>query len=113
MIEDKERGWSLPVWKEAVYPGTGRTWAWKVEQEYFFSEKGAAGYLQRRIKEKDTGIRMIPHSKMKRPDICGGSTPWIWCRRPGECGSILCMDCPVAEEFFAQRDGVVLKYVDD
>lgn len=37
--------------------------------------------------------------------ICGYA-----CRFPGKCNSALCSDCPVAEAFFAERDGVELVY---
>ena len=35
------------------------------------------------------------------------------CRRQNACNSALCSHCPVAEEFFAKRDGILsLKYKD-
>ena len=32
------------------------------------------------------------------------------CRCPGKCNSMICTACPVAEKFFADRDGVELVY---
>lgn len=55
--------------------------------------------------EKLTGKRILLHKKREKPDICGYA-----CRFPGKCNSALCSDCPVAEAFFAERDGVELVY---
>lgn len=52
-----------------------------------------------------TGKRILLHKKREKPDICGYA-----CRFPGKCNSALCSDCPVAEAFFAERDGVELVY---
>lgn len=57
------------------------------------------------VAEKLTGKRIILHKKREKPDICGYA-----CRFPGKCNSALCSDCPVAEAFFAERDGVELVY---
>lgn len=55
--------------------------------------------------EKLTGKRILLHKKREKPDICGYA-----CRFSGECNRALCSDCPVAEAFFAERDGVELVY---
>ena len=83
----------------------GVVWAWKVDSQYFGKDEHALDYLKRLVAEKLTGIRVIYHEKRKVPDICGYA-----CRRPGECNTNLCMECPVAEAFFAERDGVKLVY---
>lgn len=63
----------------------------------YFELQGAA--------EKLTGKRIILHKKREKPDICGYA-----CRCPGKYNSALCGDCPVAEAFFAECDGVELVY---
>ena len=65
--------------------------------------------LKKLIEEKVTGLRIIYHPKQQAPDICGGGEGTA-CRRPGECNRMLCSKCPVAEKFFADRDGVTLVY---
>ena len=57
------------------------------------------------VAEKLTGKRILLHKKREKPDICGYA-----CRFPGECNRALCSECPVAEAFFAERDGVGLVY---
>ena len=88
--------------------GTSR-WKWLVDGQYFDSDKFAAKYLLRRIEEIRTGIRTFDHEKQAVPDICG--VEGRACRHPNACNSALCSHCPVAEEFFAKRDGILsLKY---
>lgn len=65
----------------------------------------ALNYLKKLVAEKLTGKRILLHKKREKPDICGYA-----CRFPGKCNSALCSDCPVAEAFFAERDGVELVY---
>lgn len=86
----------------------GSTWDWKVDDQVFSNEGYALKYLQRLITEKLTGVRIIFHAKKAVPVICG--VEGRACRAPGECNRALCFGCPVAEEFFAERDGVKLVY---
>jgi len=86
----------------------GAVWAWKVDSQYFSKDTIALGYLKRLVAEKLTGVRVIYHEKRNTPDICG--VDGCACRRPGKCDTNLCMECPVAEAFFAKRDGVELIY---
>ena len=84
-------------------------WKWLVDGQYFDRDKFAAKYLLRRIEEIRTGIRTFDHEKQAVPDICG--VDGRACRRPNACDSALCRHCPVAEAFFAKRDGILsLKY---
>ena len=95
---------------EGEASGTSR-WKWLVDGQYFDSDKFAAKYLLRRIEEIRTGVRTFDHEKHAVPDICG--VEGRACRHPNACNSALCNHCPVAEEFFAKRDGILtLKYKD-
>lgn len=89
-----------------VYDGT--PWAWRVGTHIFDNEAYAVGYLKQLIAEKVTGKRVILHAKQDVPEICGVNG--AACRCPGKCNSMICTSCPVAEKFFADRDGVELVY---
>lgn len=86
----------------------GNIWAWKVETQIFSKDDWAANYLKKIIAEKITGIRIINRKRGTVPDICG--IEGAACRQPGKCDRMLCSHCPVAEKFFADRDGVRLIY---
>lgn len=86
----------------------GSEWDWKVDSQYFSVDKFACKYLKRLISEELTGKRIIYRAKGTCPDICG--TDGSACRAPGECNRALCDRCPVAEAFFAERDGAELIY---
>lgn len=98
-------GEQIKVIEQPVY--NGETWEWKVDTQYFSKEEYALRYLKRLISEKLTGIRVLYHEKREAPDICGNGRA---CRHPGKCNTALCSDCPVAEAFFAECDGVKLIY---
>lgn len=98
-------GEQIKVIEQPVY--NGETWEWKVDTQYFSKEEYALRYLKRLISEKLTGIRVLYHEKREAPDICGHGRA---CRYPGKCNTALCSDCPVAEAFFAECDGVKLIY---
>ena len=83
----------------------GNMWDWKIDSQVFDTDDYALNYLKKLVAEKLTGKRIILHKKREKPDICGYA-----CRFPGKCNSALCSDCPVAEAFFAERDGVELVY---
>ena len=83
----------------------GNVWDWKVDSQVFDTDNYALNYLKKLVAEKLTRKRILLHKKREKPDICGYA-----CRFPGECNSALCSDCPVAEAFFAERDGVELVY---
>ena len=112
-ISDKQylieltNGKTIAVEKEPEYNGS--TWAWKVDTQIFSKEESAEKYLKKLIAEKATGLRVIYHPRQQAPDICGGDEGAA-CRNPGECNRMLCSNCPVAEKFFADRDGVKLVY---
>ena len=99
-------GQSFDVWKDAELNGT--VWAWRVDTQYFDSDEHALQYLKRLVTEKLTGKRILFHRKFNVPEICG--VDGAACRAPGECNRALCDRCPVAERFFADRDGVELIY---
>lgn len=86
----------------------GHQWAWKVGDQYFSKDRYAEDYLKRLITEKLTGKRILLRSRGEAPDICG--IEGCACRSPGQCNTALCSNCPVADDFFAARDGVELVY---
>lgn len=65
-------------------------------------------FVERRLMEQYTGRRILLRKKGKIPEICG--VDGRACRAPGECNRALCMYCPIADKFFAERDGVELVY---
>lgn len=99
-------GKTITVQANVIHNGT--EWDWKVDDQVFSNEVYALKYLQRLITEKLTGVRIIFHAKGTVPVICG--VEGRACRAPGECNRALCSYCPVAEAFFAERDGVRLVY---
>lgn len=109
VIRGEKPAWEIHVYKNVLYPDSETIFPWKVDTQFFSRDNWAAKYLLRLIEEKKTGIRKIYHERRTPPDICGiGGKA---CRSPGKCNTMLCTDCPVAEEFFAERDGVVLQYI--
>lgn len=86
----------------------GGVWDWRVDDQIFDGDNYALDYLKRLINEKLTGKRIIMHAKRDAPNICG--VDGRACRSPSECNTALCFHCPVAEKFFAERDGVELVY---
>lgn len=86
----------------------GEYWAWRVDDQIFSNDEHALEYLRKLVAEKLTGIRVINHRRYDVPDICG--VDGRRCRAKNECNRALCDYCPVAEEFFAKRDGVKLVY---
>lgn len=112
MIENKAKRWKIQIFKNAAYPGeSNNIWPWKVDKQYFSKDEWAAKYLHELIQEKNTGIRKINHPKLEVPEICG--VDGAACRAPGKCNTAICMSCPVAEKFFADRDGVTLQYKEE
>lgn len=99
-------GKEIEVENRPVYDG--KPWAWRVGTQIFDNEAYAVGYLKQLIAEKLTGKRIILHSKQDIPEICG--VDGAACRCPCRCNSMICTACPVAEKFFADRDGVELVY---
>ena len=103
-------GKEIRVEKDAEYISEARktTWMWKIDGQFFDKDEYALDYLKKLLVEKLTGKRIILHSKRNAPDICG--VDGRACRAPGKCDRALCSYCPVAEKFFADRDGVELVY---
>ena len=99
-------GKTIAVEKEPEY--NGQTWEWMIDGQVFSKDEYALDYLKRLVAEKLTGKRIIFHQKRKVPEICG--IEGRACRHPSECNTMLCSNCPVAEKFFADRDGVELVY---
>lgn len=99
-------GKQITVEEHPEYNGT--TWDWKVNTQFFEKDQYALNYLKQLISEKLTGKRIIYHAKKEVPNICG--VDGRACRSPGQCNTALCSSCPVAEAFFAERDGVELIY---
>lgn len=86
-------GAEIPVEKDPEHYGS--RWGWKIGNQIFSDDKTALWYLERLVTEKLTGKRIVLHAA------------------PGECNRALCSRCPVAEKFFADRDGVELVYAVD
>ena len=104
-------GKEIWVEKDAEYTsetGEKSTWMWKVDNQFFGEDEYALNYLKKLLAENLTGKRIILHAKRNAPDICG--VDGRACRAPGKCDRALCSYCPVAEKFFADRDGVELIY---
>lgn len=101
-------GKSFSVEREAISEGSDVVWDWKIDTQYFNDGNYARTYLDRLIAEKLTGKRVIYREKKPVPEICG--IEGAACRSPGKCNTMLCSNCPVAENFFADRDGVELVY---
>lgn len=99
-------GKQIEVEEQVEYNGV--VWAWKVDNQYFSKDTIVLSCLKSLIVEKLTGVRVIYHEKREAPNICG--VDGCACRHPGKCNTMLCSDCPVAEKFFADRDGVELIY---
>lgn len=99
-------GKDIEVEKESRHNGS--TWAWRVNGMVFSKDDYAFDYLKELVHEKLTGKRIIYHSKREVPDICGVNG--AACRAKGKCNTALCSHCPVAEQFWADRDGVELIY---
>ena len=99
-------GKEIRVEKEPEHNGS--IWGWKVDNQVFDREDYALSYLKKLVAEKLTGKRIIHHRKMEVPVICGVNG--AACRSPGKCNLALCWGCPVAEKYFADRDGVELVY---
>lgn len=99
-------GKTIPVEQHPIH--NEHEWAWKVDNQIFSGDESAVRYLKRLIAEKLTGKRNLPYSKGEVPHICGVNG--AACRAPGRCNTALCDRCPVADQFFADRDGVVLIY---
>ena len=99
-------GKTISVEKDAKH--NGEVWDWKIDSQYFSNGDYALRYLKDLIVEKITGKRILLYAKREVPEICG--VEGRACRAPGECNRALCWRCPVAEKFFADRDGVELVY---
>ena len=111
VIKGEVKEWEIHVYKDAIYPDSESVWDWKVDTQFFSQDNYAEKYLRRLVSEKETGIRIINRSKREVPDICGDGT--LGCRHPNQCNTMLCSNCPVAEAFFAKRDGVILQYISE
>lgn len=124
LVENKEKGWSFYVTQDAVYEHTRlgeepSVWNWKINTQYFSGkEYYAADYLARLVNEKNTGIRYIDHPKREVPNICGcedflrehENDSWGCHAQKDNLFTMLCSDCPIAEEIHAEHDGVTLQY---
>lgn len=99
-------GQTITVKKDVEYNKS--IWKWKVDTQIFSKNESAEIYLKKLIAEKLTGIRIINRKKGSIPEICGieGKA----CRNPQKCNTMLCTYCPIAEQFFAEKDGVKLIY---
>lgn len=99
-------GKTIPVEQRPIH--NEKEWAWKVDDQIFSGDESALRYLKKLITEKQTGKRILPYSMGEVPYICGVNG--AACRAPGRCNTLLCDRCPVADQFFADRDGVELIY---
>ena len=88
---------------------SGITFKWFVEDQAFSKSSYAKRYLKQLIIERVSGYRVLMRKRQSIPEICGvgGSA----CRAPNKCNTNLCSSCcPIAENFFATRDGVNIRY---
>lgn len=79
-----------------------------VDGQWFTRLNYAHTYFRKRVIELLTGSRIIFHKQHPVPDICGVNG--MACRAKGECNTAICSYCPVAENFFAVKNGVNLIY---
>lgn len=93
---------------EANVSHNGTCWPWLIDSQYFGNAAYAYKYLRQIIAEKLTGIRVLFRAKGTVPDICG--VGGAGCRAKGKCNTGLCNSCPIADRFFADRDGVDIVY---
>lgn len=124
LVENKEKGWSFYVAKDATYEHARpdeepSVWEWKIDTQYFSGKKvHVTDYLARLVEEKNTGIRYIDHPRRSVPEICGCedflrehvNDSWACRARRNGYFTMICSDCPIAEEIQAKRDGVTLQY---
>lgn len=85
-----------------------RAFPWMIDDQFFSREDLAENYLRKTIVEKITGKRVLMYARDKIPEICGVNG--TACRAPGKCDKAICYRCPIADAFFAKRDGVELIY---
>jgi len=100
-------GQTIIVKKDIEYNGS--IWNYQVNGYYFNNFKSVYEYVRTLIVEKLTGNRIIYHTKKQIPEICGYEGKA--CRHPEKCNTMLCLNCPIAEQFFAKHDNVKLIYV--
>lgn len=79
-----------------------------VDSQWFSRLSYAHEYFRRRVIELLTGVRVLLHKKFTPPDICGFEGRA--CSAEGECNRAICSYCPIAEKFFAEKDGVSIIY---
>ena len=94
----------------------GHLWSWKVDSQFFSKDEYAEGYLEKRVSELKTGKRYISNVKRGFPVICGfgGLSCRLRYRDDGTPAySMLCSECPKAEQMQAERDGLTLVYMDE
>jgi len=99
--------------KKDVESESGAVWDWQVDGQFFSRTDWADDYLQRRIRELETGKRQINRPPGSYPMICGvlGSACRLKYREDGSpMYSMLCSDCPKAEKMQADKDGLTLVY---
>ena len=101
--------WTIEVVKDAVYPDEqGNVWPWRIDGQYFNRDNHACAYLMKRVKEKESGIRIIPHKKKDFPDLCRDRDYCRYDQR--KIFSMLCYGCPKAEQIQAEAEGLSLVY---
>lgn len=106
---DTTNSWTIQIIKDAINQDTGTFWEWMVDGQYFSRDDWAAKFLEERITEKNTGERVINRARGQVPDICG--IGGAFCRVKGRgYFTMLCSECPVAEQMQAERDGLKLRY---
>ena len=111
MIRHNGEAYTLKIKQNPIHNGC--LWAWKVDAQIFSKDDYAKDYLKRRVSEFITGKRYIDHAPREVPYICGSEG--LGCRlKYRDDGtpmfSMLCSECPVAEQMHAERDGLTLVY---
>ena len=91
----------------------GSVWDWQVDGQFFSRADWADEYLQKRIQELETGKRHFNRPPGSYPVICGikGAACRLRHREDGSpMYSMLCSNCPKADEMQTEKDGLILVY---
>lgn len=118
---DNDNQWSFTVTEDCPYEHDEKhdVWDWRIDKQYFNCTEYAVKYLYKLISEKVSHIRIIHHLRHEVPDCCGceefllkhSHDSWGCKYQTTGRESMLCSDCPIAEEINAKRDGVMLQYI--
>jgi len=103
--------YTLRVAKD-VTSDSGAVWLWQVDGQFFEKNEWAQNYLQRRVRELQTGKRRLNYPRDKYPEICSFGVACRLKHYPdgSPMFTMLCNRCPKAEKIKADADGLTLIY---